>query len=424
MKLFGSKRSGHAAKRQTRNSRTTYTGFEDTEELSVAAVRAAYDAASAEERTDAYVRKHRKRRGRALLLVLLVLLAVGLGGFALYRSWATLPEIDRSGLHNPEDVTVTPAIQTSPGPGSAVSPGAERPDELAAISGAGKQREGVYTFLLMGTDQVSGSTDTIMVATFDIKKHSIDVVSIPRDTLVDVSWGTKRVNTIYATKGLEGMLDGIADLVGYKLNCYAVVDIEAFVKLIDTIGGVDYDVPVDMYYDAPDQNLHIAISKGMHHLDGEEALKVVRFRSGYATADIGRIGTQQDFLKTVADQLLRIGNVTKIKEFAEIFEEYVDTNLTVGNIVRFGEEFLKVDREDINFHILPANYNGAIRGGSYCIIDVDDWLQMINDCLNPLEEPVTRSNVDILQWNGSAAVSTTGKTYGIESFTDYSIYLK
>ena len=175
-----------------------------------------------------------------------------------------------------------------------------------------------------------------MVATFDIVNHTIDVVSIPRDTLVNVSWGTKKVNTIYSATGLDGLLDGISDLLGYKINCYAIVDLEAFVQLIDCIGGVDYDVPVDMYYNAPDQNLSIAIPAGPTHLDGEEALKVVRFRSGYASADIGRIETQQDFLKTVAEQLLQIGNITKINEFAKIFEEYVDTNLSLGNIVRFG----------------------------------------------------------------------------------------
>lgn len=423
MKLFGNKHAGHKASSKGRASRTTSTGFnQDTADLDVTAVRAAYEAAAADKKTDQIVKKHKKNKAKAVLLVLLVIAAVVLAVFAWYRSWAKLPEIE-GGRHNViESVApeVTPAV--TPGPENSAEP-VDTPTPTPDVGAVG-QREGVYTFLAVGTDQVSGSTDTIMVATFDIIQHKIDVVSIPRDTLVSVSWGTKKVNTLYAATGLDGLLDGISDLLGYKINCYAIVDIEAFVKLIDCIGGVDYDVPVDMYYDAPDQDLHIAISKGMHHLDGQEALKVVRFRSGYVTADIGRIGTQQDFLMTVAKQLLQIGNITKINEFAKIFEEYVDTNLTIGNIVRFGEEFLKVKPENINFHVIPADYNGSIRMCSYCIIYVDEWLDMINECLNPLEQDITVNNVDILQWNGSVATSTTGKTYGIESFVDYSIYFK
>ncbi|MGI6028790.1 MAG: LCP family protein [Candidatus Heteroscillospira sp.] len=420
MKLFGNKHSKHAPAPGRKSSRTTRSGFnQDTADLDIAAVRAAYEAASADKNTENIVKKHKKNRAKSVLLVVMIIAAVVLALFAWYRSWAKLPEIE-GGAHNVQE-SVEPAVTPSVTPGTDEPEPTDTPEPTPDV-GAVNQREGVYTFLAIGTDQVSGSTDTIMVATFDIIEHTIDVVSIPRDTLASVSWGTKKVNTIYAATGLDGMLDGISDLLGYKINCYAVVDIEAFVKLIDCIGGVDYNVPVDMYYDAPDQNLHIAIPKGQQHLSGEEALKVVRFRSGYATADIGRIGTQQDFMMTVAKQLLKVGNITKINEFAKIFEEYVDTNLTFGNIVRFGEEFLKVNPEDINFHIIPANYNGSIRMCSYCLINVDEWLAMINEHFNPLERDITRADVDILEWNGSTAVSTTGKTYGIESFTDYSIY--
>lgn len=416
MKLFGNRNP----KNTDSNKKITSSGFDDTAELDVTAVRKAYEAAAAEKKTDVIVKQNKKRRGRTAIIALAVILAIGVAAFAWYKSWSTLPEID-GGLHiTPPGSLVSPPVNDPNNPANSDKPKeSEGPDV-----GQTGQREGVYTFLAVGVDQISSSTDTIMVATFDIVEHTIDIVSIPRDTLVSVSWGTKRVNTLHASGGLDGLIDGISDLLGYKINCYAIVDLEAFERLVDAIGGVYYDVPMDMYYDAPDQNLHIAVPKGYQLLDGHDAIGVVRFRSGYATADIGRIGTQQDFLKAVAKQLLQIGNITKINEFAKIFEECVDTNLTLGNIVRFGEEFLKVKEEDINFHIIPANYNGSIRSGSYCLIYVDEWLALINDKLNPLYEDITRSNVDILEWNGSQGVSTTGKVYSYESFTDYSIYLK
>lgn len=428
MKLFGNNNKSSHSKNGTKpKSRTTSSGFgQDTAELDVAAVRAAYDAASAEKKTGQIVEAKKKSKLKKLLIILAVILAIGLAAFAWYRSWASLPEIDvgQAGIHNVQE-TPEPTPEATPPAGQVVQTPEPTPTPTPGPDvGASGQRDGVYTFLAVGLDQVSMSTDTIMVATFDIKQHTIDVVSIPRDTLVSVPWGTKKVNTLYSVNGLDGMLDGISDLLGYKINCYAIVDLDAFVELINCIGGVDYNVPIDMNYYDPTQNLTINIPKGMQHLNGEDALKVVRFRSGYATADIGRIGTQQDFLMTVAKQLLQVGNIAKINEFAKIFEEYVDTNLTLGNIVRFGEEFLKVKPENINFHTIPADYNGSIRYCSYCLINVDEWLALINDRFNPLEQDITRNNVDILQWDGAIATSTTGKTYGIESFTDYSIYFK
>ena len=91
-----------------------------------------------------------------------------------------------------------------------------------------------------GTDQVSGSTDTIIVGMMDTKNHTLNFVHIPRDTLVNVSWNVKRVNTIMNyRKSINGLIEGITDLIGYKVDSYAVVNLNAFVQLVDTIGGVN-----------------------------------------------------------------------------------------------------------------------------------------------------------------------------------------
>ena len=93
--------------------------------------------------------------------------------------------------------------------------------------------------------------------------------------------------------GMDRMLEGIRDLLGFDVDVYAAVDLEAFVELINAIGGVDYDVPVDMHYTDPAQGLVIDLDAGPQHLTGEQAVGVMRFRSGYVTADIGRIDTPQ-----------------------------------------------------------------------------------------------------------------------------------
>ena len=111
---------------------------------------------------------------------------------------------------------------------------------------------------------------------------------------------------------------------------------------VDAIGGVDFDVPIDMNYEDPYQDLYIHIPAGMQHLNGEEALKVVRFREGYASQDIARMETQQAFLKAVAQQTLQISNLTKVDQFVKIFQQYVETDLTLGNLAWLGSKAISI----------------------------------------------------------------------------------
>ena len=199
------------------------------------------------------------------------------------------------------------------------------------------------------------------------------------------------------------------------MDVYAAVDLEAFVKLVDAIGGVDYNVPVDMYYTDPAQDLTISLSAGMHHLSGEEAIGVMRFRSGYPTADIGRIDTQQDFLMSVASQFLSLGNIPKLGEFINIFTEYVTTNMDASNLAFFARQFLMCSSEDIHFETIPANYWDSINGVSYVSIYVNQWLEVVNEYLNPYDTPVTTANVNILTHSSSGFYSTTGSIAGGEN---------
>ena len=129
---------------------------------------------------------------------------------------------------------------------------------------------------------------------------------------------------------------------------------------MNAIDGVDFNVPVNMDYDDPYQDLHIHFSAGMQHLTGEEALKVVRFRhnndgSGYGSEDIGRMQTQQNFLKAVAQQTLTLSNVDKIDTFVKIFQQYVDTDLTLGNLAWLAKEAISMGRRTSPSPPCPAS---------------------------------------------------------------------
>ena len=343
-----------------------------------------------------------------------------------YMIWERPPATSGSGL----------ASRATPAPSSQAGAGIE--GDAPQQTGAGRD-ENSYTILVVGKDKVGANTDTILIGRLDTAAHKLDVVSIPRDTMANVPYSVKKINTLYGAdlnsggNGTDGLMNGMTDLLGFRPDNYAVVDLKAFIQLVDVIGGVDYNVPCDMDYDAPDQDLHIHYSAGMQHLTGQQAMEVFRWRQNNpgspagnpGEGDIGRIGRQQDFLKSVAKQTLTAGNIANLSKFIDIFEQNVDTDLTAANLAFFAREFLLCKAEDVNFHTMPANYNDGVGGFSYVTVTVSDWLKMVNDCLNPYDQDVTESNVNILTRGADGKLyATSGSIAGGEdSFLTMAEYM-
>lgn len=269
------------------------------------------------------------------------------------------------------------------------------------LSSNSKRKDGVYTFMIIGMDKVAYNTDTIMVGRMDTVNHSVEIVNIPRDTYVNVRTKIKKINSIYpyaVTRGENGVKNlrrGIEKLVGFPIDSYAFIDIEAAAKIVDTIGGVDYEVPVNMHYDDPGQDLHIDIDKGMQHLDGEDFVKVMRFRNTYQQGDLDRIKVQQDLLSTLSSELLSAGNIKNIDELLDIYNRYVDTNLTKNNLYFYLQQFLLMDKDAIHFQMMP-NTPAMVDELSYVFINEKEWIKIINEKLNPYKVSVSLSNLDII----------------------------
>lgn len=357
------------------------------------------------ENMDGKSQEKSKKKKPVLIYVLLVLLIISVGGFVFVKLWAAPPEVSGRHLNTPEFA----------GDPSSLPEASEKPLNEPDDKNAGK-----YTFAVLGMDKLAKLTDVILVVRFDTAEHKLNVVSIPRDTLVNIPENVKKINTLYVygdkhDRGSERLMAGLQDFVGFDIENYVIVNLQAFEELIDAIGGVDYDVPIDMVYHDGRQDLDINIKKGMQHLSGAEAIKVVRYRKGYPNADIGRIGTQQDFMKTVASQLLDAKNISNLPEIIRIITENTETNLNASNITYFAGELLKCKSEDINFYTMPMSGGGLIKGISYVFVHIDDWIDMINSYLNPLDEPVTAKNVNLVIKAGDGYFSTRG---GIEGGPD------
>ncbi len=280
------------------------------------------------------------------------------------------------------------------------TPSSSQTQTTANESTSGR-KEDFYTVLLCGTDDGNGGTDTIMLMGVDVKNGAINVVSVPRDTLVDVSWNTKKINSTYNNGGIDKLESELEETLGIPVDYYVKVDLKGFVKLVDKIGGVYFDVPINMDYDDPTQDLHIHVNKGYQKLDGDTAIGVVRFRhnndgTGYGTEDVGRIETQHAFLSAVAEQTLKVGNLSKIGSFAQIFSDYVDSDLSVGNMIWFGKQAVNMGSDNIHFSTLPGDSNGKYMGKYYYILDPAETVTMVNETINPYKTDLAVGDMNII----------------------------
>ena len=279
-----------------------------------------------------------------------------------------------------------------------------------------RKSQDYYTVLILGRDTGGGgNTDTMLLASYDVTNQKATVMSIPRDTMVNVSWDIKKINSVYNTygggdRGIQALYKEISQLVGFTPDFQVIVEWEAVGELVDAIGGVDYDVPYNMDYDDPTQDLHIHYTKGQHHLNGQQAMEVVRFRhnndgSGYT--DVGRAEMQRQVLVALAKKVVSWNSLTKVQEFVEIFQEYVKTDLSTTDMLYFASQAVGVDLDTgITQGTLEGRGEGVVRGYKYCFVfQAEDILPTLNELVNPYDQPLTEEDLDLPQaeyyWNGT-----------------------
>ena len=193
------------------------------------------------------------------------------------------------------------------------------------------------------------------------------MLSIPRDTFIgdkkSKASGYDKINAVYSNKGPEGSVKEVEELTGMDIEYYVVVNNKVVIDLVNTIGGVQFDVPINMNYDDPTQNLHIHLEKGLQTVDGEHAEQLLRFRhnnngtsypSEYGDNDYGRMKTQRDFVVEVAKQTLRLKNITRIKTIMTSIFQNVETNLTLDEICKYVPYAVNFDTANISSNQVPG----------------------------------------------------------------------
>ena len=354
-------------------------------------------------------RPSRLTRQQKLLIAVAAVLAVVLVAVVACQSLFVRPDLPGTGL---EDGAETEEIDWGEG---------NRPH-----SGGERKSEDYYTVLILGRDTGGGgNTDTMLLASYDVTNQKATVMSIPRDTMVNVPYDIKRINAVYnygggGDEGIQYLYKEISQLVGFEPDYQVVVEWDAVGEIVDAMGGVWFDVPRNMNYDDPYQDLHIHQEKGYRLLSGDDAMQVLRYRHdndmhyGYPDGDLGRIKTQQAFLSTMVEQLLKLENVTKIRQFIQVFQDNVETDLSFQNILWFAKKavFGGLSMENVEFVTMPnKNVSAWSRTyqsyQSYVVPIADELLDLVNNQLSPFTKVFTLSDLDIMSVNSDGSLSSS-----------------
>lgn len=274
-------------------------------------------------------------------------------------------------------------------------------------------------FLILG--ESLNLTDTIMVASYNPKTQKASMMSIPRDTFIGknqnraTAWD--KINSLYQGKYPEKTLKAVNELLGMDIKYYVSVDTKALRELVDAIGGVDFDVPINMDYDDVTQNLHIHLKAGYQKLDGEKAEHVVRFRHNnngtsypteYGDNDIGRMRTQREFITAVLQQTLKPQNILKIGQFLEIANKNVETNIDLAVAKDYIPYAVNFSTENLKTGTLPGEPKKC-NGVWLYIADKKETQTIVNELFVESEESTDSSDGEVEQKDNTVTDTTTSK---------------
>ena len=283
-----------------------------------------------------------------------------------------------------------------------------------------------FSALLLGSSL--NMTDTIMIFKYNPQTQNAYLISIPRDTYTGYNkayaTASDKINCLYQGEYPEKTLAAVNRVTGLDLEYYVVVDTEALKALVDAIGGVYFDVPIDMKYTDKKQDLYINLKAGYQLLDGDKAEQVVRFRHNqdgtsydfeYGDNDTGRMKTQRNFLKAVMKQTLTPGNIVNIGKFIDIAQTYVKTNIPIAVMKQYVAPAVNFNVDNLETGTIPGineKCNGVwvfiankLKTANY-LTEMNNKLAGIDDIP---EEELENIKIEILNGSGKTINLTEAK---------------
>ena len=351
------------------------------------------------------VKKRNNRKAMKIVVILLLLIIIGLVSTFVYKIYqnggglsgtlATLLGEDKESLENLEPIQV----------------------------------------LILGESGVDDYklADTIMVASYNPKTQQASLMSIPRDTYVGSRnrktatqnyLASYKINSVYRSgTNIPEAIERINDLTGLNLENYVIIDTDALIKLVDAIGGVTFNVPIDMDYDDTTQDLHIHLKAGEQLIDGNKAEQLLRFRHNndgstypteYGQQDLGRMRTQREFIQETLKQTLKLENIFKIKQIIDIMAENVKTNMQIENLKSYVPVAVNFDVNNLQTGVVPGE-SEMCNGVSIYVADEKDTKELVEKLFS-YDEPTeqTDSSQENVEGNTNNSSSSISKNVKVE----------
>lgn len=267
---------------------------------------------------------------------------------------------------------------------------------IAALFGHNKKTlENLDKLYILAMGESTGMSDTIIVCSYDPKTQEASMLSIPRDTFIGESKYNAsvydKINSLYNNgRNPEKTLEAVNELTGLDIKNYILIDTKALVELVDAIGGVEFNVPMDMKYDDYSQELHVDLKEGWQKLNGDQVEQLVRFRHNadgstysyeYGMEDFGRMRTQREVIMAIAKQTIQLKNVKEIGKIIDITEKYVQTNMNFQSLKDYIPYAVNMNTDNIKAEQLPgvARY---INGISFFLADEEETEKIVDELFN------------------------------------------
>ena len=281
---------------------------------------------------------------------------------------------------------------------------------LAALFGHNEETlKNLDKLYILAMGESTGMSDTIIVCSYDPKTQEASMLSIPRDTFIGESKRnastSDKINSLYNNgKNPERTIEAVNELTGLNIENYILIDTKGLVELVDTIGGVEFNVPINMKYNDEGQDLHINLKAGMQKLNGDQVEQLVRFRHNangstysyeYGMEDFGRMRTQREVIIAIAKQTIQLKNVKEIGNILDIAEKYVETNIDFKILKDYIPYAVNMNTENIKAKQLQGT-TPYINGISFFLADEEETQEIVQELFigKPAEEETTEEQIE------------------------------
>lgn len=242
-------------------------------------------------------------------------------------------------------------------------------------------------------------TDVIILVSVDIINKKISLLQVPRDSYVGQKYNSSKINAIYSYGSdqkdkINNLLDYFNESFKIKIDHYISIDMDSFIEVVDSLGGVEIDVP----YNIPLLNNvdnTISISEGKQVLNGKEAEVFVRYRKGYVEGDIGRVKAQRIFISAVVEQIKK-GGLSAIPKVINAMKDNVESDMSIKEMTNYARVAIGVNTNEIEMYTVPGEFANK-DGYSYWSMHKKELGELLNSKFRLYSEHVPYKDLEIVQ---------------------------